>query len=68
MNALWAALPINPSNAIGSLSERATLTEWCKDKLIEHKEYIHEYGDDLKEIKDWTWEKAMKNLEQDRLI
>ena len=24
MNALWAALPINPSNAIGGQSERAT--------------------------------------------
>ena len=36
--------------------KRANLTEWCKDKLIEHKEYIHEYGEDLPEIKDWTWE------------
>ena len=32
----------------------------CKDKLVEHKEYIHEYGDDLPEVKNWTWEKSMQ--------
>ena len=36
--------------------KRSALNEWCKDKLIEHKEYIHEYGEDLPEIKNWTWE------------
>ena len=35
--------------------KRNTLIEWCKNKLIEHKEYISEYGEDLPEIKDWKW-------------
>ena len=39
--------------------KRASLNQWCKDKLIEHKEYIKEFGDDLPEIKDWTWDKSM---------
>lgn len=39
----------------------AILNQWCKDKLIEHKEYIHEYGDDMKEIKDWTWDSSMNH-------
>lgn len=34
---------------------RSALIEWCKDKLIEHKEYISEYGMDLPEIRDWKW-------------
>ena len=35
--------------------KRTSLTEWCKNKLIEHKEYIHEYGEDMLEIKNWKW-------------
>lgn len=35
--------------------KRAKVEEWCKNKLIEHKEYIHEYGTDLDEIKNWEW-------------
>ena len=35
--------------------KRSALNEWCKDKLIEHKEYIHEYGEDMPEIKNWKW-------------
>ncbi len=27
-----------------------------RDKLIEHREYIRTYGDDLAEIRDWKWE------------
>ena len=34
----------------------ASLNEWCKKKLIEHKEYIRENGDDLPDVKNWVWE------------
>ena len=25
------------------------------DTLVDHKSYIHEYGQDLPEVRDWKW-------------
>ncbi|HET9029920.1 MAG TPA: phosphoketolase family protein, partial [Candidatus Aquilonibacter sp.] len=33
----------------------AHLKQHIADRLIEHKRYIEEFGDDLPEIKNWTW-------------
>ena len=35
--------------------KRSSLNEWCKGKLIEHKAYISEYGEDMPEVKNWVW-------------
>ena len=35
----------------------AYLIQKMKDKLVEHKQYIHEVGQDLPEIRDWKWGK-----------
>ncbi len=37
------------------------LMEWCKNKIIEHKEYIREYGKDMDIILNWKWNKEDKN-------
>ncbi len=29
--------------------------QFLRDQLVKHKEYIHEHGDDIPEIRDWTW-------------
>ncbi|HME86332.1 MAG TPA: hypothetical protein VKG91_17750, partial [Roseiarcus sp.] len=41
---------------VPGLSTRAAYAKQAiRDKLIDHKEYICRYGDDMPEIKDWTW-------------
>ena len=36
-------------------SKETYLLEKMKNKLIEHTNYINEYGEDLEEIKNWKW-------------
>lgn len=33
----------------------AHVTQKMGDKLIEHRQYINDYGDDLPEVSDWKW-------------
>jgi len=33
----------------------AHFKQFLRDKLVEHKQYIMEHGDDLPEIRDWKW-------------
>ena len=33
------------------------LIQKMNDKLVEHKQYIAEYGQDLEEIRNWEWHK-----------
>jgi xylulose-5-phosphate/fructose-6-phosphate phosphoketolase len=44
---------IDRVSRLGSVG--AHTKQWLRDKLIEHKLYIDEHGDDLPEIRDWKW-------------
>lgn len=41
--------------------ETSYLVEWCKNKLVEHNEYIKEYGIDMPDIINCTWNDSMKD-------
>jgi xylulose-5-phosphate/fructose-6-phosphate phosphoketolase len=32
------------------------LKEQLQGKLVEHKQYIDRYGEDMPEIRNWTWD------------
>ena len=36
----------------------AYVKQAMRDKLIEHKEYIRQNGDDMPEVKKWRWPEA----------
>ena len=47
-------LVMDALNYLDILGERrASLNEWCKEKLLEHNAYIREYGEDMPYVKDW---------------
>jgi xylulose-5-phosphate/fructose-6-phosphate phosphoketolase len=46
-------------------SRAAYAKQFIRHKLLDHKAYIHKHGEDMPEIRDWTWsagdtEKPMK--------
>lgn len=51
-------LAIDALKYIPDLGNKSSeLIEWCKNKLVEHKEYIKEYGKDMDIILNWKWNK-----------
>jgi xylulose-5-phosphate/fructose-6-phosphate phosphoketolase len=39
----------------GLKTRSAYFKQHLRDKLLQHKQYTHEHGDDLPEVRDWTW-------------
>jgi xylulose-5-phosphate/fructose-6-phosphate phosphoketolase len=44
-------LPEQPKNV-------AYIKQDLRDKLIEHRQYVTKYGDDLPAVKEWRWPEA----------
>jgi xylulose-5-phosphate/fructose-6-phosphate phosphoketolase len=49
-------LVIDVIDRVPGLSARcAHVKQDMRDKLVEHRQYVCEHGDDMPEVKDWTW-------------
>jgi xylulose-5-phosphate/fructose-6-phosphate phosphoketolase len=44
----------------GYAAKAAYFKQFLRDKLIDHKNYIHKYGEDMPEIRDWKWSLSSK--------
>ena len=50
-------LVMDALNYLPNLGNRgSSLYQYCQDKLVEHRQFIREEGQDLEEIRNWTWE------------
>ena len=36
-------------------SKAAYTKQWLRTRLLQHKEYVHKYGEDMPEIRNWNW-------------
>ncbi len=55
-------LVIDAIKYLPSLGNRgSSLVQFCKNKLIEHKEYISEHGIDMDEVNNWKWNNIKKD-------
>lgn len=45
-------------------NKTSRLNQWCKNKLIEHKEYITKYGIDMPEVSNWKWSEEIKKAKK----
>ena len=49
-------LVIDVMNRVPKMQPRAAhIKQAMRDRIIEHKQYIERYGEDMPEIRDWTW-------------
>ncbi|MGI2034434.1 phosphoketolase family protein [Rhizobium panacihumi] len=56
-------LAIEAIERLPALKEKAAgLIQTLKEKLAAHKAYVHEYGDDMPEIRDWKWPYAKPEI------
>ena len=50
-------LVIDALRYLPNLGNRGSrLVQYCKDKLVEHKLHISEYGEDIDDVKNWKWD------------
>lgn len=49
-------LALDVIDRVGNLEDTAARArQWLHGKLIDHKRYIHEHGEDMEEVRTWKW-------------
>src|SRR6267142_3986095 len=52
-------------DSVPGLSARAAyVKQFIRDKLLDHKAYIHKYGQDMPEIRSWSWAARTDTIEK----
>ncbi|MDQ6704358.1 MAG: phosphoketolase family protein, partial [Acidobacteriota bacterium] len=46
----------------------AHVSQFLRDKLIEHRQYVMKHGDDMPEIRDWKWPATHENTGAERRL
>ena len=49
-------LVIDVAERLPKIVRAAELKQTMRDKLVDHKHYIAEHGEDMPEIRNWKWE------------
>lgn len=57
-------LVIDAIRHLPKLTNIDSVISYCNIKLFEHNKYIKQYGKDLPDIENWTWNNSMKNLDK----
>ena len=48
----------------GLQTRAAGLVQQMREKLIEHRQYVNTWGDDMPEIKNWKWSGTAVHIEK----
>ncbi len=47
----------DPKDEAGLYANGRSLKQELRDKLIAHRQYIDQHGEDLPEVRDWRWKR-----------
>ncbi len=54
---------------VPGLGTRAVyVKQWLRDRILDHKAYIRRYGEDMPEVRNWTWNASVPSEPDSRIL